>query len=177
MNGNFEEWLTTLSGILNVLILPFQCCLHRQWQHTAEEGSVIRLAWLAWGNELNWTHGAFGRRGRWARVLKCSALTGQKLFTPVTRRLLWLSSRINFIDLNLHRNWNGRTVKCTKMRARRAVQAYLRIKMRTQYAKCVQVGRSVICSLLKMYFAVVLNWMMIKWWVFLTFCLPHLQKW
>ena len=64
-----NEWLTTLLGKLNILILPFQCCLHRQWQQTAEEGSVIRSAWLAWGTDLNWTHGAFGRRGRWARVL------------------------------------------------------------------------------------------------------------
>ena len=47
MNGNFDEWLTTPSGKHNVLILPFQCCLRRQWQQTAEDGSVIRPAWLA----------------------------------------------------------------------------------------------------------------------------------
>ena len=53
MNSNFDECLTMPSGKLVILILPLQCCLHWQWQQTAEEGSVIQPFWLAWSNELN----------------------------------------------------------------------------------------------------------------------------
>ena len=65
--------------------------------------------------------------------LKCSALIGRKLFTPL------LSGRINVIDVDCIESETGEMRDATKCVAReqRIVQAYLRVKMRT----CWQVWR------------------------------------
>ena len=103
-------------------------------QLSGQPGLLEGLKYIEYAKHL-------ARRGRWARVLKCRALIGQKLFTPLTRRLLWLKGRIILIVTETSELRDA--TKCVPGE-QQCVQVYLTVKMRTEYKKRVRVGRSVL---------------------------------